>query len=143
MHPPLPIAQLFFAVSVVEREHRGGMLRLHESLARLAADALRGRVWRDELRMLRLQPLEPVHQLVEVGVRNLRGIEHVIAILVVADFLAQSFDLFLDVGTGHDWGIIEVLSSRFSVLIKIQTDNYESTLRRGNDACPVFLRTEK
>src|SRR6202158_1078930 len=106
MHAPLPVAQLLFAVSVVELEHRGGMLRLHESLARLAADALCRRVRSDQLRMLRLNPLELVHQRVELGIRNLRIVQHVIAILVVPYLLAQSFDFLLDGGTGHDWGII-------------------------------------
>src|SRR5260370_5356319 len=90
----------------------------HDSPAGLDSQPLRRRVWRDELRMLRLEPLELVHHLVEVGIRNFRGIEHVIAILVVPDFLAQSFDFFLDVGTGHDWGIIEVLSSGSQLSVK-------------------------
>ncbi len=115
MHAPLPVAHLLFAVSVVEREHRRGMLRLHESLARLAAHALCRRVRSDQLRMLRLDPLELVHQRVELGIRNLRIVQHVIAILVVPYLLAQSFDFLLDGGTGHDWGIIvrgEVPSTR-------------------------------
>ena len=51
--------------------------------------------------MLRLEPLELVHQLVEVGVRNLWIIQHVIAILVVPDFLAQGFDFLLDGRSRH------------------------------------------
>jgi hypothetical protein len=56
--------------------------------------------------MLRLEPLELVHQLVEIGVGNLGIIQHVIAILVVPNLFAQSFDFLLDGRTGHDWGII-------------------------------------
>src|ERR1700693_5095486 len=99
---------------------------LHESLARLAAHTLCRRVGRDELRVLGFKALELVHQLVEAGVRNFRIVQYVVAILVVPDLLAQGFDFFvyflIDGGTGHDWGIIEVLSSRFSVLSKTQTD---------------------
>src|SRR5208282_3561648 len=114
---------LFFGVGVVEREHWRGMLRLDESLPRLAPHTLRRRVRRYQLRMLRFEPLKLVHQLVEVGVRNLRIVQHVVAILVVANFFAQSLVFFLDGGTGHDWGIIEVLSSRFSVLSKTRGAN--------------------
>src|ERR1019366_3937843 len=103
---PRPIGQFFFGVSVVEGEHGRGMLSFDESLARLASHALRRRVRRNQRRMLRLEPLELVHQRVEIGVRDLRIVQHVIAILVVPNLLAQSFDLFLDGGTGHDWGII-------------------------------------
>ena len=40
--------------------------------------------------MLRFQPLELVEQLVELIVRNLRSLEEVVALLVVADFLRGS-----------------------------------------------------
>src|SRR5208337_628622 len=107
---PLPVAQLLFGVSVVQREHGRGMLRFHEPLARLAAHALRRRVGSDEFRMVRLEPLELVHQFVEVGIRKFRIIQHVIAIFVVPNLLAQSFDFLLDFliwgGAGHNWGII-------------------------------------
>ena len=110
VHAALPVAQFVFTVSVVERKHRRRVLRLDESLARLAAHALGRRVWRDVLRMLGLKPLKLVHQRVEADVRNLRIVEHVIAILMVPNLLAQGFDLLLDllvgVGTRHDWGII-------------------------------------
>src|SRR5260221_13154859 len=97
---------------------------LHESFAGLAAHTLRRGVRRDEFWMLRLEPLELVHQLVEVGVRNLRIVEHVIAIFVMPDFLAQDFDFLLYGGTRHEWGIIGEVSvpgSRFSVLSKPKT----------------------
>ena len=78
MHAPLPVAQLFFAVGVVEREHGRRMLRLDESFARLAADALRWRIGRDQLGMLRLKPLQLIHQLVEFGVGEFGIVEDVI-----------------------------------------------------------------
>jgi hypothetical protein len=60
--------------------------------------------------VLRLKALKLVHQRVKVSVRNLRIVQHVIAIFVVPNLFAQSFDLFLDFliggGTGHDWEII-------------------------------------
>src|SRR3989441_9499914 len=54
--------------------------------------------------MLAFQLLQLVHELVEVGVGDLRIVEHVIAVLVVADFVAEGFDLLFDVlGRGnHD-----------------------------------------
>src|SRR6202167_3629916 len=79
---------------------------LDESLTRLAAHALRRRVGSDQLGVLGLKPLELVHQLVEVGVGKFTIIQHVVAILVVPDFLAQSFDFFPNGRAGHDWDLI-------------------------------------
>src|ERR1019366_2760799 len=141
MHAPFPVAQLLFAVRVVEREHGGGMFRLHESFARLAAHTLRRGVGRNQLRMVGFEPLELVHQRVERGVRNFRRVQHVIAILVMPDLLAQGFDLLLDGGTGHDWGIIvrggefSVPSSQFSVNPQATIDkpfSRRGQLRRAN-----------
>src|SRR5271154_6017366 len=86
------------------------MFGLYESLARLAAHALCRRIGRDSFRMFGLNPLKLVHQHVEVSVRDLRIVQHVIAIFVMPNLLAQSFnflfDFFIWVGTGHDWEII-------------------------------------
>src|SRR5712691_5263926 len=71
------------------------MARLDESLAGLAADSLRGRVGRDQFGMLGLQLLEFVDQFVEFGVADLGIVENVVAVLVVADLVAQGFDLLL------------------------------------------------
>jgi len=67
------------------------------SLARLAAHALRGRIGRDQLRMLGLQVFELPHQLVEFGVADLGLVENVIEGFVVANFLAERADPFLEV----------------------------------------------
>ncbi len=93
LHPPLPIAQLFFAVSVVERQHRRGMRDFDESLARLAADALRRRIGRDQLGMRGLELFQLVHQTIEFGVADFGIVEHVIAVLVMPNLLAQGFEL--------------------------------------------------
>src|ERR1700733_12411435 len=47
--------------------------------------------------MLRLQILQLLHQLVELGIANLWMVEDVIQVFVVADLLPQRFDLFFDV----------------------------------------------
>ncbi len=98
-----PVAQLVFAVSIVEREHGRGVRRFDEALARLAADALGGRVGRDQFRMLSFELLELVHELVEFGVANFRIVEHVVAIFVMADFFAQRFDLLFDLLARWPW----------------------------------------
>src|SRR2546428_221332 len=58
--------------------------------------------------MLRLKFLKLVHQLVEFGVADLGVIEHVVAVLVVADLFPEASDLFVDVfgRSGHDEEII-------------------------------------
>ena len=70
---------------------------LDESLAGLAAYALGGRIGRDQRGMLGFEVLQLLHQLVEFGVADFGIVEDVIEIFVVADFFAQSLDLFFDV----------------------------------------------
>jgi hypothetical protein len=60
-----------------------------EPLDRPAGHALRGRVGRDEIGMLGLEPLELVQQRVELGVRDLGGVQDVVALFVVADLLPK------------------------------------------------------
>ena len=47
----------------------------------------------NQLRMRLLKPLQLPHQLVVLGVRNLRRIEHVVKMLMVRNFLAQRVNL--------------------------------------------------
>src|ERR1043166_349692 len=101
MYAALPVTQLFVGVSIIEREHGRGMAGLDESLPWLAAYALRGRVWRDQLGMLGLELFQFVDQLVEFGVADLGIVENVVAVFVVADPVAQGFDLLLDCCRWH------------------------------------------
>ena len=55
----------------------------------LAADPLRGRVGRNQLGMLRLQLDQLVHQPIEFGIADLGIVEDVVAVLVIADLVAQ------------------------------------------------------
>src|SRR6266567_5898729 len=68
------------------------MCDFDEAFARFATDALRRRVCGDQLGLLGLELLELVHQAVEFRVADLRIIEHVIAVLVMPDVLAQRLD---------------------------------------------------
>ena len=77
------------------------MRDLDESLARLAADALRGRIRRNERWVLGFQILQLLHQLVEIGVADFGIVEDVIEVFVVANLLAQSLYLFFDVFRGR------------------------------------------
>ena len=96
VHTTLPVAQLFLVVSVVEREHGRGMANLEETFARFAADALGGRVGRDQFGMLGLELLQLFKKLVELKIADLRIVKHVVAVLVVADLLTQCVNFFLD-----------------------------------------------
>ena len=51
VHTALPVAQFFLVVSVVEREHGRGMAAFEKTFTRFAADALGGRVGRDQSRI--------------------------------------------------------------------------------------------
>ena len=101
VHAALPIAQLFFAVGVVEREHGRGVWGFDESLARLAAHALRRRIGRDQFDMRGLELFQLVHQAVEFGVRDFGIVEYVVAVLVMANVFAQRLDLRVEVRGGH------------------------------------------
>ena len=92
---------LFLAEDVLQREHRHIVLDEHAGrAARLPADDLRRRVLGDELRILRLDGLEPQHELVVLVVRDLGVIFVVVAVVVVADGLAELRQLFLDLLDG-------------------------------------------
>ena len=104
VHAALPVAQFVLAVGVVEREHGRGVRRFDKALAGLAADALGGRIGRDQFRMFVFELLQLNHELVEFGVRDFGIVENVVAVFVVADFVPQCFDLFFGaLGRGrHD-----------------------------------------
>ena len=90
-----PGAEFVGVVGVVEREHGARVRDLGEALFGLAADALGGRVGRDELGVLGLERLEAVHGGVVLRVGPLGGIEHVVEVLVVAEEVAELFDLLI------------------------------------------------
>ena len=77
--------QLVVVVGVVEAEHRDEVLDGLESLDRPARDALRRRIGRDEIGMLRFEPLELVQQPIELLVGDLRRVVDVVALFVMAD----------------------------------------------------------
>ncbi len=70
------------------------MRDLDEPLARLAADTLRGRVLSDQVRMIRFELLQlPQHGIV-FAIGDLRRVEHVIKMLVMAQTVPQRFDFY-------------------------------------------------
>src|ERR1041385_3773529 len=68
------------------------MRNLDKAFAWLASDALSRRVRRDQLRLLGLELLQLIHQPVEFRVADLRIVEHVIAVLVMANLVAKRFN---------------------------------------------------
>src|SRR3984957_1249634 len=70
------------------------MVHLGETLFRLATYALAGRVRRHQLRMAAFQHTQLAHPGVVLRVGNLRRIQHVILIFVVAELIAQLVDSF-------------------------------------------------
>ena len=59
--------------------------------------------------MLEFKLLQPLHQLVELEVGDLRVIEHVVAVLVVTDFVAQLGNFRVDV-FGHSLPLVPMRS---------------------------------
>jgi hypothetical protein len=93
-------AQFVFRIGVVETEHRLGVLDGLEGGGDAAADALRWGVGADQVGVLGLEPLELVHQRVELGVGELGIVQDVVALFVVADLAAEFVDPFCRI---HEW----------------------------------------
>ena len=119
------------------------MAHLDESFARLAADALGGRIGRDQLGMLGLEVLEPPHHPVVFGVADLGLIEHVIQMLVMMQLFAQILDFFAIFFSSLCWRastIIRVLSRAtgrpFSFTILTRADSDGEAMRfDGPSSC--------
>ncbi len=91
-HAPVKILQPLERKSIVEADHRHLVPIGLKSGARLAAHALRRRIRRDQLGMLRFERLELIHQLVVAGVGNLRIIQDVVEVIVPVNIVAQALD---------------------------------------------------
>jgi len=88
-HAPHPRPQLLLAARVGQRQHRLQVRDLLEVRDRRAADALRRRVGRQQLRVLGLQRAELVEQRVVLVVADLGIVQDVVAMTVVAQLIAQ------------------------------------------------------
>ena len=84
-----PRLQLLLVARVRQREHRLEVAHLLELLERVGAHALRRRVGGEQLGMLRLEVAQLVQQRVVLGVRDLRVVEDVVAVVVVPEHLPQ------------------------------------------------------
>jgi len=76
------VAQFGLVERIVEAEHGRAVPDLDETLARLAADALGGRVCCGQFRMRGLQFAQPAHQPVVFGVGDFGPVEDVVEVLV-------------------------------------------------------------
>jgi hypothetical protein len=92
--PVTPRLQLGSIHRVVEARHRHVVHDGRERGARRAADRLRRRRRRCELRVLVLDPAELAHDQVEVGVADLRTVELVVSTVVVGHLGAQLGESF-------------------------------------------------
>ncbi len=95
-NPLVERLQLIGVVCVVDAQHGDAMANRGELPQRPASDALRGRVRRHQLRVLRLQPLELCKQLVILLVRNLRRVLDVVQVVVPADLPPEPIHSFAD-----------------------------------------------
>ena len=95
-----PFAQVGRIVRVVDREHRPRMGDRAEAFDRLAADALRGAVRRDEIRVRCFKFAQFREQLVVLAVRDRRRGVDVVATIVLANLVAKVGNSLFD-GLGH------------------------------------------
>lgn len=96
-HPLVPGRYLLIAEGVVQGQHGHLMNDLGKRLEGSPAHPLRRRVRRDQVGVGLLQLLELPEQAVVLGVGDGGIIEHIIAVVVVIDLLAQLRDALLDV----------------------------------------------
>src|SRR5215210_201920 len=96
LHALRPGAELVLVPRVGEREHRLVVGDLLELVERLAADALRRRVRREQLGMIFFDPSQLAQQVVVVGVGDLRVVEDVVAVVVVGDLPPELLGSLLD-----------------------------------------------
>ena len=99
-YPSIKIQYIVGGKRVVERQHRHAMAHLGELVGRRRADALRRRVGRHPLWMCRLQLAQLLHEPVVLGVRHLRLIEDVVAVVVLLDLAPQFSETLLQLGLG-------------------------------------------
>src|SRR5882762_3730327 len=87
------IGQGFVGKSVVQAKHGAGVLDGLEAFAGSGAYTDGGRIGRDEVRMRGFEFFEAVHQAIVGGVGNFGLVQHMVEIFVVAQLVAQGFDL--------------------------------------------------
>ena len=100
-HASIPVAQLLLGIGVVQAQHRPRVPHLLESLGRLPAHALRRRVRRQQLRMLRLESLQLIHQRVVLRIADRRRVHHVVEVLMPPQFRAQLLNALLRLRFAH------------------------------------------
>src|SRR5262249_7867143 len=89
LHSLRPGPELVLVARVPQGEHRLVWLDLLELVERGAPDPLGGRVRSEQLRMFLLDSLELAEQVVVLGIRDLRVVQHVVAAVVVSDLPPQ------------------------------------------------------
>ena len=88
-HTAVEVDQLALVHGLAQREHRHAMQHRFEARTRRAADALRRRVRRHQFGVCGLQRAKLVEARVVLGVRNLRCVEQVVAVVLFPEPLAQ------------------------------------------------------
>jgi hypothetical protein len=96
----------FLVRGIAQRKHRHCVADLGEAGGRHRADAAGGRIGRDQLRMGGFERLQLAHQAVVLGVRDVRVVEHVVAVIGVVDATTQIGDLVGGRGIGRHGEIL-------------------------------------
>ena len=88
-HPLAPRPELIVVEGVGQAKHRLLVLHLCEACGRLGPHPLRGRVGRNQLRVILLEALQLAEQSVVLLVAYLGGIKDVVAVVVVVELFAE------------------------------------------------------
>src|SRR5207302_4974338 len=96
-HAPVPFAQRIIRKRVVQAQHRPTVPLGLKTLPWRAAHTHRRRIRCHQLRLCRFQLFQPLHHPVVCRVRDLRLIQHLIPVFVIAQLFAQFFNLFFHV----------------------------------------------
>jgi YegS/Rv2252/BmrU family lipid kinase len=89
------------------------MADLDKAFSRLAPDPLCRRIGRDQLRVLRFEVLESPHHRVVLRIRDFGAVEHVVEVLMAAEFAPQLFNLLARC-LSHPFSIIGVGRGRIA-----------------------------
>ncbi|MGF6696856.1 hypothetical protein OKW38_001468 [Paraburkholderia sp. MM5496-R1] len=139
---------VFVGETVVQRQHRQIVHDRLETARGLAADALRRRIRHDQIGMLGLDALQLLEQLVVLGVRQVRLIEHVIRVVRAFEFRAQPHGPLgrsadcgrRDGGSGHAVGSF---SRRKSDIGLSQEACPFTSLNRGGPRCDASRKRRR
>jgi hypothetical protein len=122
---------VFVGEAVVQREHRLVVHHRLEPARGLAADALGRRIRRDQIRMLRLDLLQLLEELVVFRIRQVRLVEYVVRVIRAFEFRAQPHGTLAGALVAGFGTVVRAMLSEDS-LVKFRLQIIAGTARRAH-----------